>query len=141
MKNKMFKILPYNMLYSHISIMFILYLHGHPNQVDTSQVPQQNVKWMPMVEAQIIITGFRRLICTNTVGHLIILALVDVKCVNRIWQKIFRPVVWEFPKQTWNLTISKYLKSDISLRKSSCSKLVLQCNLTKVMLNNEKQNV
>ena len=34
----------------------------------------------------------------------------------------------------------KYLKSDISLRKSSCSKLVLQCNLTKVMLNNEKQN-
>ena len=28
----MFKILPYNMLYSNISIMYILCLHGHPNQ-------------------------------------------------------------------------------------------------------------
>ena len=27
-----------------------------PTKVDTSQVPQQNVKWMPIVKAQIIIT-------------------------------------------------------------------------------------
>ena len=53
----MFKILPYNLLYSIISVMYIYYAcMVIPTKVDTSQVPQQNVKRMPIVKAQIIIT-------------------------------------------------------------------------------------
>ena len=40
-----------------------------PTKVDTSQVPQQNVNWMPTVKAMINTTWFRRLICTTTIGQ------------------------------------------------------------------------
>ena len=42
----------YYLLYSNILIMYILCL-VIPTKVDTSQVPQQNVNWMPTVKAMI----------------------------------------------------------------------------------------
>ena len=52
----------------NILIMYILCL-VIPTKVDTSQVPQQNVDWIPAVKAMVNTTGFSRLICTTTVGQ------------------------------------------------------------------------
>ena len=53
-------------------------------------------------------------------------------------QKYIRPVVSEFPKQTWNFPFSKTDLKWYLIMKITFSKLVLSCNLTNVMFNNKK---
>ena len=61
-------------------------------------------------------------------------------CLQRIWPKNSLDLWSEsFLRKHEILPFRKYIKSDISQWKLSYSKLILHCNLTKVMLGNEKQ--
>ena len=88
-------------IYSNIEMIYII-CTVIPTKMDTSQVPQQNVNWMPTVKAMITQPESEGSSVPPLLVSKYYLPMWMWSILTGYDQNFFRHKVWEFPMQTWN---------------------------------------
>ena len=88
-------------IYSNIEMIYII-CTVNPTNLDTSQVPQQNVNWMPTVKAMITQPDSEGSSVPPLLVSKYYLPMWMWSVLTGYDQNFFRHKVWEFPMQTWN---------------------------------------